>query len=295
MPLIRLLAIDVDGTLLDSRGQVPEANLDAIAEAASSGARIAIVTGRSFSFALPAVERLADPLTLVVYNGAIARMRSGETLLRRLLPREAARDVLAATEAWRDSALLQFDRPSRGQLVYDRLDWTHPNRVKFREKNLALIEEVPALEDALVEDPIQIAFNGSVATMRALVDTLRSTPALADLSISLTEYLHRDFSLVDVAASQHDQGHSACGARRTFAHRPQRRDGRRRQFQRSRDARMGRNWRRHGKRQRRDESRLYHHRDQRRGGTGTGDSKVREEGLMVGGLVGRVGRVGATD
>jgi Cof subfamily protein (haloacid dehalogenase superfamily) len=204
--LIRLLAIDVDGTLLDSRGQLPEANLDAIAEAASVGARIAIVTGRSFSFALPAVERLADPLTLVVYNGAIARMRSGETLLRRLLPREAARDVLAATEAWRDSALLQFDRPSVGQLVYDRLDWTHPNRVRFREKNLALIEEVPALEDALVEDPIQIAFNGSVATMRALVDTLRSTSVRADLSISLTEYLHRDFSLVDVAAPHTNKG-----------------------------------------------------------------------------------------
>jgi len=204
--LIRLLAIDVDGTLLDSRGQLPEANLEAIAEAASDGVRIAIVTGRSFSFALPAVERLSDPLTLVVYNGAIARMRSGETLLRRLLPCAAAKDVLAATEAWRDSALLQFDRPSRGQMIYDRLDWTQPNRVKFREKNLALIEEVPALEDALVEDPIQIAFNGSVATMRALVETLRSTPALAALSISLTEYLHRDFSLVDVAASETTKG-----------------------------------------------------------------------------------------
>jgi Cof subfamily protein (haloacid dehalogenase superfamily) len=204
--LIRLLAIDVDGTLLDSRGQVPEANLDAIGKAASSGVRIAIVTGRSFSFALPAVEQLGDPLTLVVYNGAIARMRSGETLLRRLLPREAAREVLAATEAWRDSALLQFDRPSRGQLVYDRLDWTQPNRVKFREKNLGLIEEVPALEDALVEDPIQIAFNGSVATMRALVETLRSTAAIQNLSISLTEYLHRDFSLVDVAATGTTKG-----------------------------------------------------------------------------------------
>jgi Cof subfamily protein (haloacid dehalogenase superfamily) len=206
VPLIRLLAIDVDGTLLDSRGQVPDANVDAIANAASSGVRIAIVTGRSFSFALPAVERLGDPLTLIVYNGAIARMRSGETLMRRLLPREAAREVLAATGAWRDSALLQFDRPSRGQLVYDRLDWTQPNRVKFREKNLALIEEVAALEDALVEDPIQIAFNGSVATMRALIETLRNTAAIDDLSISLTEYLHRDFSLVDVAAAATTKG-----------------------------------------------------------------------------------------
>jgi hypothetical protein len=204
--VIKLLAIDVDGTLLDSRGHVPDANVEALAEAAARGVRLAIATGRSFNFALPHVEMVPDPLTLIVYNGAIARMRSGETLLRRLLPCDDARVVLDATMAWRDSALMQFDRPSRGQLVYDRLDWTHPNRVRFRQKNLALIEEVPALEDALIEDPIQIAFNGSVETMRELVSVLRSHREVSRLSISLTEYLQRDFSLVDVCAADTTKG-----------------------------------------------------------------------------------------
>jgi Cof subfamily protein (haloacid dehalogenase superfamily) len=204
--VIKLLAIDVDGTLLDSRGQLPQANIDAVAEAAARNVRIAIVTGRSFHFALPSVERLPEPLMLIVYNGAIARMRSGETLLRRLLPCADARRVLDATIAWRDSALMQFDRASRGQLVYDRLDWSHPNRVRFKEKNLSLIQEVAALEDALSEDPIQIAFNGSVATMRELVARLEATPAIAHLSISVTEYAHRDFSLVDVCAAQTTKG-----------------------------------------------------------------------------------------
>ncbi len=205
-PSIKLIAVDIDGTLLDSKGRVLPDNVEAIAEAAARGVRIAVVTGRSFHFALPAVESLPDPLVLIVYNGAIARMRSGETLIRRLLPVEAAREVLGVAEPWRDSALMQFDRPSRGQLVYDRLDWTHPNRVRFREKNRELIEEVPALEDALIEDPIQIAFNGSVATMRALVETLRSETPVAHLSVSLTEYPHRDFSLVDVCAADTTKG-----------------------------------------------------------------------------------------
>jgi 5-amino-6-(5-phospho-D-ribitylamino)uracil phosphatase len=203
---IKLIAVDIDGTLLDSKGRVVSDNVDAIADAAQRGVRVAVVTGRSFHFALPAVDSLPDPLVLIVYNGAIARMRSGETIIRRLLPADAAREVLNVAGPWRDSALMQFDRPSRGQLVYDRLDWTHPNRVRFREKNRALIEEVPALEEALTEDPIQIAFNGSVATMRALVETLRRQPPVSQLSVSLTEYPLRDFSLVDVCAADTTKG-----------------------------------------------------------------------------------------
>jgi Cof subfamily protein (haloacid dehalogenase superfamily) len=204
--VIKLVAIDIDGTLLDSKGHVLPANVDAVTDAAERGIHIAVVTGRSFHFALPAVTALPDPLVMVVYNGAITRMRTGDTIMRRLLPAGEARTVLRVSEPWRDGALLQFDRPSRGQLVYDRLDWTHPNRVRFREKNHELIEEVPTLEAALVEDPIQIAFNGSVATMRALVETLRDEGIESRLSVSLTEYPRRDFSLVDVCAADTTKG-----------------------------------------------------------------------------------------
>lgn len=204
--MIKLLGIDVDGTLLDSRGLLPQANIDALAEAAARGVRLAIVTGRSYNFALPPVEALPDPLTLIVYNGAITRMRSGETLIRRLLPSVDARQVLSVALPWRDSALMQFDRASRGQLVYDRLDWSHPNRLRFKQKNEELIEEVAALEDALVEDPIQIAFNGSVETMRRLAAALEGHADTTHLSISVTEYPRRDFSLVDVCAADTTKG-----------------------------------------------------------------------------------------
>jgi HAD superfamily hydrolase (TIGR01484 family) len=115
-------------------------------------------------------------------------------------------DVLAATAAWRDSAVVIFDRPWTGQMVYDRLDWSHPNRSRFRERNREIIEQVASLEEALTEDPIQVAFNGGVDDMRALIQALSNSPASQALAVSLTEYQHRDFSLVDVCAPDTTKG-----------------------------------------------------------------------------------------
>jgi hypothetical protein len=210
-PQIKLIGIDVDGTLLDSRGQLPAENLSAISEAVERGIHIAIVTGRSFFFALPAVEALPDPLTLVVHNGAIARTRAGDTLMRRLMPRQLALDVLGATAPWRDAAVVIFDRPLAGQMVYDRLDWEHPNRSRFRDRNRDIIEQVASLEDAITEDPIQVAYNGSVPAMREVIAALERHPAADTLSVSLTEYQHRDFSLVDVCATGTNKGTGLAG------------------------------------------------------------------------------------
>jgi Cof subfamily protein (haloacid dehalogenase superfamily) len=205
---IRLIAVDVDGTLLDSHGRIPDGNLQALGQAASRGIRVVVATGRSFSFALPAVAPLGDPLLMIVHNGAIVRERTGATLIRRLLPRERARAVLAATIEWRSSALLYFDRPRDRQIVTDRLDWTHPNRARFRQRNRDIIEEVDALEGALTEDPIQLAFTGELAAMRGVVDALRRHPVAEELSVSVTEYPHRDFSLVDVCGAGTTKGHT---------------------------------------------------------------------------------------
>jgi len=199
--LVRLLAIDIDGTLLNTKGRVPPANLDAIDRAAARGVRIVIATGRSFYFALQALGELPDDITLLVYNGAIARSRSGETLLRRLLPQAVARQVLAATIKWRPDTACVFDRPLAGQLVYDRMDWSYPNRSGFKRRNAAIIQAVDRLEDAVTEDLVQVTFNGGVRTMRAISSHLGAHPVAPHLEVTRTEYPHRDFSMVDVCGA----------------------------------------------------------------------------------------------
>jgi 5-amino-6-(5-phospho-D-ribitylamino)uracil phosphatase len=197
--MIRLLAIDIDGTLLDSRGRLPDAHRDALVEASARGVEVALVTGRSFHFTVPVVELLPIPLTLIVNNGAVVKRKTGETELRHVLARDAARRVLDETRAFEDSVAIVFDRPDERQIVFERMDWSHPNRRGYYEKNKAFIAAAPSpLRDMLTDDPIQVMFNGGVEPMRALVASLRALPIADRFSVAITEYVARDFSLVDV-------------------------------------------------------------------------------------------------
>jgi HAD superfamily hydrolase (TIGR01484 family) len=55
---IRLIALDIDGTLLDSAWNLPAANRDAVAEAVRRGIEVVLVTGRRFDFARPISAQL---------------------------------------------------------------------------------------------------------------------------------------------------------------------------------------------------------------------------------------------
>jgi Cof subfamily protein (haloacid dehalogenase superfamily) len=208
--VIRLLAIDIDGTLLNSRARLPDANRDAILGAHARGIEIALVTGRSVHFTMPVAKLLAIPLTLIVNNGAMVKDQTGATAMRHLLPREAARRVLADTVAYEDSVAIVFDRPGADderQIVFHRMDWSHPNRRGYYEKNKAYITaaEVP-LSDVLIEDPVQVMFNGGVKPMRELAAALRSMAIADQFRVAITEYELRDFSLIDVNAAGCSKG-----------------------------------------------------------------------------------------
>jgi Cof subfamily protein (haloacid dehalogenase superfamily) len=197
--VIRLLAIDIDGTLLDSRGRLPDAHRDALVDASARGVEVALVTGRSYHFTSPIVDLLPIPLTLIVNNGAVVKRRDGTTELRHVLPRGAALQVLDDTRLFEDSVAIVFDRPDERQIVFERMDWSHPNRRGYYEKNKAFITAAAApLRDMLTEDPIQVMFNGSVEPMRALATALRAMPIADQFSVAVTEYVPRDFSLVDI-------------------------------------------------------------------------------------------------
>ena len=202
--MIRLIGIDVDGTLLDSRGHLPEANRDAIRDAVAAGIHVALVTGRSYPFARPVATPLPPAVTLIVSSGAVERSMDGAVLARRLLDRRVAEGILAATHPYRDHAALIFDRDDANQIVFETMNWEHPGRRHYWLRNQHLIGQVIPLEQALVEDPIEVMFNGAAVAMRSLTESLRRDAR--DFAVSLTEYVHRDFSLVDITAPDATKG-----------------------------------------------------------------------------------------
>lgn len=197
--MIRLIALDIDGTLLDSEWRVPEANCGAIRRATDRGIEVALVTGRRFDFARPVIDAIDAPLTLIVSGGALVKDREGRTLAGRLLPAGVALEVLDLTREYRDATALVFDRPRAAQVVHECLDRSNPHRLAYYDRNRDFIEQVVPLEAALGDgDPIQVMFSGTVADMRRLVALVQGAPVGARCSLALTEYEARDFSLVDV-------------------------------------------------------------------------------------------------
>ena len=86
MSAVRLIAIDIDGTLLDSNFQVSERNLATLRRANSLGVEIALATGRRHTFALPVARALGFDVALISSNGAITKTSDGTLFHRDPLP-----------------------------------------------------------------------------------------------------------------------------------------------------------------------------------------------------------------
>ena len=81
---IKLIAMDMDDTLLNETQQVTTRTRDAIRRAMDAGVAVTIATGRMFQSALPFAQELGIQLPLIVYNGAMIREgNSGKTLFHR--------------------------------------------------------------------------------------------------------------------------------------------------------------------------------------------------------------------
>lgn len=195
---VRLIALDIDGTLLDSRWQVSEANRNAIAEATRRGIEVALVTGRRYDFAMPVARQLDIPLTMIVNNGALVRSNDGRTRLRHLLARRVAKQVLQLTKSWRDGAAVIFDRPVENQLMLERLDPDDSLRYAYYSRNKEFIGFANPLETCLTEDPIQVMLSGKVAPMRDAERALRGAPFADEYALAVTMYERRDFAMIDV-------------------------------------------------------------------------------------------------
>jgi Cof subfamily protein (haloacid dehalogenase superfamily) len=207
-PPIRLLAIDIDGTLLNSQFQIPPANLEALRHAHESGVEIILVTGRRHTFALPIAEQLGFDLWLISSNGAVTRSLSGELFHRDLLPVATARELVAAMHEYRGNTVLTFDKETKGALVLERMDELTLSIQRWLEKNLQFINFVVPIEKALVTDPVQAMFCGTIERMRGALQTLANCGLGERITVLRTEYPVRDLCIVDVLNQGCSKGHA---------------------------------------------------------------------------------------
>ena len=203
---LRLIAIDIDGTLLNPEFHISATDLNALRRAHAEGVEIIVVTGRRHTFALPIAQQLGFDLWLISSNGAVTRSLSGETFHRDLLPAPTCLELVKVMQDFRGQTVLTFDNTGPGTIVIERLDELEGSIQRWLEKNMQYIKFVIPIGNALTTDPVQAMFCGPVEHMQRVLRSLESCGL--PITVLRTEYPGRDLSIVDVLNAGCSKGHA---------------------------------------------------------------------------------------
>jgi Cof subfamily protein (haloacid dehalogenase superfamily) len=201
-PPVRLVAIDMDGTLLPTFAQtVSPRTAQALRAAQQAGIIVAIATGRRTNYTVPLLNGLglrADT-PLITSNGAVTRTLGGEAIDRCQLPAKVARGLCGLLRGF-GAVVFTFDRPGNGELVLEDLEQAHGRIALWVEANRNAIEVVKPLENALPdgEDPIQGMVTGGLSKMKLAENALKASEWSGSCECVRTEYLARDLSILDL-------------------------------------------------------------------------------------------------
>jgi Cof subfamily protein (haloacid dehalogenase superfamily) len=201
-PPIRLVAIDMDGTLLPTFGQsVSRRNAAALRAAQQAGVTVVIATGRRAAYTAPLLETvgLRADTPLITSNGAVTRTLAGEPIDRCHMEARVARGICGVLRPY-GAVVFTFDRPGRGELILEDLEQAHGRIAQWVEANRDAIEVVKPLEQALQDgdDPVQGMVTGGMEKMKQAERALRASEWGAACEFVRTEYPARDLSILDL-------------------------------------------------------------------------------------------------
>ena len=205
--MIKLLALDLDGTLLNSNGKIPEKNISAIRQAEEKGVLVTIATGRRFRDARPVGLECKFNAPIITHNGALVKYaESLETVEASLIATATTKEILRVGNDFGGDALVSCDPVGKGTLLYDKISadniplqryivWSE--RLHGDEAEEA-IHHVKNLVDVMDENEIiHISYSGTCQPMydlqRFLEDELGDS-----VNILATIYPNLDFTLLDI-------------------------------------------------------------------------------------------------
>jgi len=201
-PPVRLLAIDMDGTLLPALSQtISPRNARALRGAQDAGITVVIATGRRPAYTTPLLAGLglrADT-PLIASNGAVTCTLDGQKMDCCHLSADVARGICGLLRSF-GIVVFTFGRPGRGELVLEDLEQAQGRIAMWVEANRGSIEVVKPLELALLDgnDPIQGMAAGSIGRMREAEKAIQASEWRAECESVRTEYPARDLAILDL-------------------------------------------------------------------------------------------------
>jgi Cof subfamily protein (haloacid dehalogenase superfamily) len=213
--MIKLLALDLDGTLLNSRGKVSNENREAIRAAEEAGVLVTIATGRRFRDGRPVGLQLELNAPLITHNGALLKYaESLETVASSIISPETALEVVRVGKEFGGDALVSADPHGKGTLLYDRVSddniplqryirWAESLHGDEAEEAVAHVGD---LNDVLSDhEVIHISFSGSCDRMEEMAEYLIGELG-ETITLLPTIYPRLDFTLIDILPPDASKG-----------------------------------------------------------------------------------------
>ena len=213
-PPVRLVAIDMDGTLLSNFAHaLTPRTAKALQAAQAAGITVAIATGRRTAYTAPLLEGhgLRADTPLITSNGAVIRTLGGQRIDSCHLESRIARGLCALLRPF-GALVFTFERQAedfhRRELVLEDMEQANGRINLWIEANRDAIEMVNPLENALLdeEDPIQGMVAGSLEQMRRAEAAFRESEWSGACECVKTEYPGRDLSILDLLPSGVSKG-----------------------------------------------------------------------------------------
>lgn len=213
---IRLLALDIDGTLLNPRGEITPRVKAALDEVRRRGILVALVTGRRFGSARPVGEQLSLPVPLISHNGALTKNVSTlETIGFHPLDLETAREVIRIGREHSVDLICCDDPEGLGIMVIEGVSTENRSLNRYLDKYREFVVEVDDLLDYLDHAPIQIMFSGRCDPIDGFAAELaRATEGR--LQLFQTRYRSLDLTILDALSPAASKGESIEAVARSY-------------------------------------------------------------------------------
>jgi Cof subfamily protein (haloacid dehalogenase superfamily) len=168
---LKLVALDLDGTLHDPFGQLTPKVREAVARLAQRGLRVVLCTGRRYRTALPHARALGLEGAIIVNNGVLVKdIASGETLDHAFLETPLALEVIDHVREL-GPPLVYVDAYHSGVDIFtEAIERSHPFQREYTDDNLEFISVIGDVTSAEHDGVIMvrtIADEGSLATLLA--------------------------------------------------------------------------------------------------------------------------------
>jgi HAD superfamily hydrolase (TIGR01484 family) len=161
----KLIAVDVDGTLLTSKGTIAERTRRALRAATERGIHIAVATGRRRRTAEPILEQLGVPHFLVASQGA-AVWQNGQILFHSHLPAQNARMALDIVRQHGLTTIILGNALHEDQIWVDGDVRTNERIAAYLSRNKQVVRDFSP--EALEHDPIEFILMDSVERLESV-------------------------------------------------------------------------------------------------------------------------------